>query len=88
MVVPNRTGARNGGMSNKCELPINVVSLDKRKALIRLNQKVRGMVRRFLSPPTQSMIPPADRQALIHRVMQVEHGKPDCLPVVLRESDQ
>lgn len=75
-------------MSNTCELPINVVSLYKRKALIRLNQKVRGMVMRFLSPPTQSMIPPADRQALTHRVMQSEHGKPDCLPCVFRESDQ
>ncbi|WP_207689794.1 hypothetical protein [Desulfonema limicola] len=33
----------------------------------------------FAIRSTQSIIPPADRQILSHRVKSVEHGKPDCL---------
>ncbi len=44
-----------------------------------LNQKVRGMVGVFVCHSTRSMIPPADRQTLTHRVKPAEHGKPNCL---------
>ena len=55
-------------MSNICELLINVVKYDKPKVLKGLDQKVRGMVRGFCTPPTQSKIPPAERQTLTLRV--------------------
>ena len=55
-------------MGNIGELLINVVILDKPKVLLGLNQKVRGMVRGLFIPSTHSTIPPAERQALTHRV--------------------
>jgi hypothetical protein len=72
-------GAGNDDTDNTCELLINVVSDRKPKMLTGSDQKVRVMegTLRFRSP--QSMIPPADRQILSHRVKSVEHGKPDCL---------
>ena len=76
--VPCGLGAKNGDMDNICELLLNVVIFDKRngpqgapafwRILIRLNQKVRGMVRMFSFHPTQSLIPPANRQILSHCV--------------------
>jgi len=72
-------GARNDDMDNICELLINVVSASKPKMLTGLNQKVRGVDGAFEFRSAQSMIPPADRQTLSHRVKSVEHGKPDCL---------
>ena len=51
-------------MGNICELLINVVIPNKPKVLTGLDQKVRGMVRGFSTPPTKSKIPPAERQAL------------------------
>jgi hypothetical protein len=66
-------------MDNICELLINVVSASKPKMLTGLNKKVRGMDGVFEFRSTQSMIPPAERQILSHRVKSVEHGKPDCL---------
>src|SRR5712692_4246279 len=41
------------GMVNVCEALINVVTKAKRKMLNRLDQKVRGQVRRLLTPPAQ-----------------------------------
>ena len=67
------------GMSIKCELLINVVSQNKPKVLKGLDQKVRGMDRVLFVHPTQSEIPPAERQALTHPVKSAEHGKPNCL---------
>ena len=67
------------GMSNICELLLNVVSQNKPKMLKGLDQKVRGMDRVLYSHPTQSMIPSAERQALTHPVKSAEHGKPNCL---------
>ena len=51
-------------MENTCESPINVVMIDRRKRLTRLNQKVRGMVIVLITHNTQSMIPPAERRLL------------------------
>ena len=56
------------GMSNKCELLINVVNQNKPKVLEGLDQKVRGMDSWLNIPATQSNIPPAERQALSRRV--------------------
>lgn len=86
LVVSNRMGARNDGMSNICELLVNVVMRNKPKILIRLDQKVRGMDRVLRFHSTQSKIPPADRQTLTHRVKLAEHGKPNYLHTV--EGDQ
>ncbi len=79
-------GAKNGGMGNICELLINVVMPNKPKVLTGLDQKVRGMVRRFCNPPTQSKIPPAERQTLTLRVKCVEHGKPNYLHIDVESS--
>ena len=87
MVALAGSGARNDDMDNTCELLINVVSASKPMMLTNhlyntgggLNQKVMGMVKAFEFRFAQSMIPPADRQILSHRVKSVEHGKPDCL---------
>ena len=68
LVALSRRGAKNDGMGNISELLINVVMLDKPKVLLGLNQKVRGMVRGLSISSTHSTIPPAKRQALIHRV--------------------
>ena len=67
------------GMSNKCELLINVVTQNKPKVLKGLDQKVRGMDRVLYFHPTQSVIPSAERQALTLPVKTAEHGKPNCL---------
>jgi hypothetical protein len=40
-------------MVNSGEALLNVVIKDKRKMLNRLDQKVRGQVRRFRTPPAQ-----------------------------------
>ena len=72
-------GARNGGTCNICELLINAVSDDRPKMLTGLDQKVRGMVETVRFCFTRSMIPPANRQTLTHRVKVVEQGKPNHL---------
>jgi hypothetical protein len=41
-------------MVNICEPPINVVNVDKRKVLIRLNQKVSGQDQTLLSRLAQT----------------------------------
>lgn len=69
-------GARKDGMRNICELLINVVSDDVPKMLTGTDQKVRGMVMTLAIRHAQSMIPPADRQALTRLVKLAEHGKP------------
>ena len=66
-------------MSNIRELLLNVVMQNKPKVLKGLDQKVRGMDRVLIFHPTQSVIPPAERQALTHLVKPAEHGKPNCL---------
>jgi hypothetical protein len=72
-------GARNDGMRNVCELQINVVIVDRPKMLTGLDQKVRGMVGVVRCCPTRTMIPPANRQTLTHRVKVAEQGKPNHL---------
>ncbi len=68
-------------MDNICELLINVVNVNKPKALKGLNQKVRGMVRALWHRPAQSVISPAERQILSHHpVKSAKHGKPESLP--------
>jgi hypothetical protein len=57
--VPCGLGAKNGDMVNICELLINVVSSNKRKATdtYAWTKRVRGMDRVFYCHPAQSMIP-------------------------------
>ena len=64
LIAPIRMGARNDDKGNVCELPINAVKWSKPKVLTGLDQKVRGMDSWLYIPATQSIIPPADRQAL------------------------
>ena len=61
-------GARKNGMGNTCELPLNVVMWNKPKVLTGLDQKVRGMAVVFYIHHTQSVTPPANRQALTRLV--------------------
>ena len=49
--TPRRSGARVDGMANSGELLINVVRSNKPKALIGLNQTVRGQVQGPLPSP-------------------------------------
>jgi hypothetical protein len=42
-------------MVNTSEALLNVVTIAKRKVLIRLDQKVRGQVRRLRTPPAQPL---------------------------------
>ena len=44
-----------------------------------LDQKVRGKVETVWFCFTRSVIPPADRQTLTHRVKLAEQGKPNYL---------
>jgi hypothetical protein len=65
------------GMSNICELLINVVKYYKPKVPEGLNQKIKGKVKGFYVHLTQSIIPSAERQALTHLIELAEHGKPN-----------
>ncbi len=58
-------GRETDSTENVCESPINVVRIDRRKRLTRLNQKVRGGVIVLITHNTQPMIPPAERRLLI-----------------------
>jgi hypothetical protein len=51
LLTPRRSGARVDGRANSGELPINVVRSSKPKALIGLNQTVRGQVQGPLPSP-------------------------------------
>ena len=75
-------------MCNKCELLINAVRVNRPRMLKGLNQKVRGMVEVFVCHFTRSVIPPANRQTLTHRVKSVEHGKPNCLHLRMESDPQ
>jgi hypothetical protein len=79
LAASSRMGARNDGMRNICELPINVVMFDRPKMLAGLDQKVRGMDGMFRSCPARPMTPPANRQTLTHCVKLAELGKPNHL---------
>jgi hypothetical protein len=54
--TPRRSGARVDGMANSGELPINVVRSSKPKALIGLNQTVRGQVQGPLPSPAVAIV--------------------------------
>ena len=49
---------------------------------------VRGMVEVFVCHFTRSVMPPANRQTLTHRVKSVEHGKPNCLHLNMESDPQ
>ena len=67
--VPCGLGAKNGDMDKIHELLVNVVIFDKRKGTGTLEPKGKGgMVRMVGFHPTQSAIPPANRQILSHCV--------------------
>ena len=61
-----RKGARLNGMANPSELLINLVTLNKPKALIGLDQKryVAGISARFSE--SRDATPPGERQGLNH----------------------
>ena len=73
-------------MVNICESLINVVSRNKPKWPIGLNQKVRGQVRVFDCHLYVDVAPPADRRDLTHTGIYAERGKPEFLPF-FRESE-
>ena len=79
LIAPIWMGAINDNMGNICELLITVVMWNEPKVLIGSDQKVRGMDSWLYIPATQSMIPPAERQALSCRVEGAELGKPNYL---------
>ena len=66
LLALKRSGTRVDGMANPGELLINVVRTSKPKALIGLNQKVRGQVQGHLLSPAVAAEPPANRQSLNH----------------------
>jgi hypothetical protein len=49
---------------------------------------VRGMVEVFVCHFTRSVMSPANRQTLTHRVKSVEHGKPNCLHLSMESDSQ
>ena len=71
-------------MVNPGEALLNVVTKDKRKMLLRLDQKVRGQVRRLRTPPGADVAPPAERRDLTHTGTRTKRGK----PVVSRSSQR
>jgi hypothetical protein len=76
LLALRRSGARVDGRANSGELLINVVRTSKPKALIGLNQKVRGQVQ-GISLPLPSL--PSHRRtgrAYTIRDTSVERGKP------------
>ena len=75
-------------MRNICELPLNAVSDDRPKMLTGLDQKVRGMDGAVWCCLTRSMIPPANRQTLTHRVKLAEQGKPNYLHLSMESDPQ
>ena len=75
-------------MCNICELLINAVRVNRPKMLTGLDQKVRGRVEMLACHFTRSMIPPANRQTLTHRVKSVEHGKLNCLHLSMESDPQ
>lgn len=83
-----RMGARNDGMCNIFELLINVVTVNRPKMLTGLNQNGKGYGEVFVCHFTRSMIPPANRQTLTHRVGTVEHGKPNYLHFSMESDPQ
>ncbi len=66
------------GRRNICELPINVVTLNKPNVLLGLSQKARGMDNVLFHHITQLIIPPANRQSLTHPVKLTKLGKPNA----------
>jgi len=88
LAASSRMGARNDGMRNICELLINVVMFNRPKVLVGLDQKVRGMDGTFRSCSTRTMIPPANRQALTHRVKLAEQGKPNYFHLSMESEPQ
>jgi hypothetical protein len=49
---------------------------------------VRGTVEVFACHFTRSVSPPANRQALTHRVETAEHGRPNCLHFKMESDPQ
>jgi hypothetical protein len=46
------------------------------------------MVEVFVCHFTRYVMPPANRQTLTHRVKSVEHGKPNCLHLIMESDPQ
>lgn len=57
-----------------------VVMLDKRKVLIRLNQKGKGSGTGAQASPVAEEAPPAERSDLTRADTETERGKPVVLP--------
>ena len=68
-------------MANICEPMINVVKVDKRKVLIRLNQNGEWSGPGAVVSPGADVAPPANRWDLTRTGMYTERGKPDVVPL-------
>ena len=68
------------GRANLRKLSINVVTPNKPKLLVGLDQKVERLAWMLCTHPTRIRKPPADRESLTHPVKQGEQGKPESLP--------
>ena len=66
LLALRRSGARVDGMANSGELLINVVNLNKPKALTGLNQKGKWPGAGASSSPAVAVEPSAERQSLNH----------------------
>ena len=69
------------GMANRCELLINVVTVNERSRADALGQKAMGPVERLLFPFSQTPRSSAKRQSLTRPVPQMKQGKPVRLPL-------
>ena len=68
------------GMVNTREVPINVVTRDKRKMLLRLDQNGKWSGLDAPNSPSADVAPPAERHDLTHPGTHTERGKPVVLP--------
>ncbi len=68
-------------MANICEPLINVVNVDKRKVLRRLNQNGEWSGPGAVVSPGADVAPPANRWGLTRTGLYTERGKPDAVPL-------
>jgi hypothetical protein len=74
------SGARLGGMTNKCEPTINLVKAGQAKGADKPGPKGMQSVAPLHIRSTRTGRLPGESWGLTHRVRQAEHGKPVSLP--------
>ena len=75
-----RMDARLSGTTNRCELPLNIVSLNKPKVLTGLNQKVCGRMLSYMVGAHGQQSHRWIGRVYPARVTYAEHGKPVSAP--------